>query len=433
MTTDQTPSLAAGTSYKTPHSDEIPAIVIENGSSLTRVGYAGEGLPRHIFSTRYGKDSSGNYYFGEDAVHEYTPGKEIYSPLADGIVQDWDAIAKNWKYSFHELLDIDEDSTSELPFATTEPTWNPASNKLKACEVAFEDLQVPLFSLVKNPLCTAYNSELPTALIVDIGSSVASVTPILDGNILQNGCVHTRFAGDFLTLHIVNMFNNRNVKIIPPYQIKKKALLEPNQIPDQSCYHQDIDMERGVTQSYNTFEVDRLLEEFKETTSYVSDTPYQHGSYQNRITRPFELPDGYNTMLTFERSATVEPLFRPSQYPLTNIAIPDGSLGISELIQQSLAKAEIPLETFSMLLNNVIVAGGTTLLQGLATRINNDLSAVYTNMKIRVLQQNNQLAQKCTVWTGASILASLGHYDQTWVTKQEYEEFGGDIVEKRFK
>lgn len=115
--------------------------------------------------------------FRDRAVHRFDSGKEIYAPMADGIVQDWDAMARNWRYCYHELLGVEEDATNELPLATTEPTWNPASNKSKAAEIAFEDLGVPLFTIVKNPLCTAYNSELPTALIVDIGSSVATVTP----------------------------------------------------------------------------------------------------------------------------------------------------------------------------------------------------------------------------------------------------------------
>lgn len=434
MTTDKISMINSSASYKTPHSDEIPSIVIENGSSWTRVGYAGEGLPRHIFSTRYGKDRDNNYYLGENAVHEFTPGKEIYSPLADGIVQDWDAIGRNWKYCYEELLNIPEDSTCELPLATTETTWNTQANKSKAAEIAFENFQVPLFTLIKNPLCTAYNSELSTALIVDIGSGVASVTPILDGNIVQKASFHTRFAGDFLTLHIVNMFNARGVSIVPPYRIKRKALLDPNQPADpDTTYRNDIDEQKDVTPSYHSFEVDRLLEEFKETTSFVSEIPFQNGSVQSLIARPFELPDGYNTMLTSERLSTVESIFRPSQYPLPKISLPDNSLGISELILQSLNKADLTVDTLAALLNNIIITGGTTLLQGLATRINTDLSSVHPTMKVRVLQQNNQLAQKCTVWTGASILASLGHYEQTWVSKQEYDEFGSDIVEKKLK
>lgn len=412
-------------SHIAPHADEVTSVVIETGSSWTRVGYSGEGLPRHTFPTRYGKNIDTNtYYFGNEAVHEHHSGKEIFSPLMDGVVQDWDAIARLWKYAFEEQLQSDP---SETPLATVEQSWNPTSNKVKAAELAFEDLQVPLFSLIKAPLCAAYNSELPTALIVDIGSAVASVTPVVDGNILTKNALHTRFAGDFTTFHIMNFFRSRGIPVNPAYIVKNKIPLESNTFAEPENLHQL----QGVTDSFNAFQTERVIEEFKETTSYVSDLPFAPNSVMSRITRPFEFPDGFNLSFGPERLATVEPLFKPTLYPLPGVVLADGSSGIVDLI--TLGLANIPSEIQSYLLNNIILTGGTSLLQGFTSRLTNELVSLYPTMKVRVLTQNSSLSQKCTNWTGASILASMGHFDQTWVSKQEYEEFGADVVEKRFK
>lgn len=430
-TTSSTPS---GPLFKTSHADEIPSIVIENGTSMTRVGYAGEGLPRHIIPTAYGKDKDGNYSIG-DSVHDFSPGKEVYSPMADGIVQDWDAITRNWDYCYNQLLDIPEEETCELPFATTETPWNTIENKNKAAEIAFEHLRVPLFSIIKKPLCTAYNSELPTSLVVDVGAGVASVTPVVEGNIVQKGVMHTRFAGDFITYHIVRMFESKNINVVPSYRVKKKMPLELNQQPDPSVYRTDINPDTDVTSSYHSYEVSRVIDEFKETSSYVSGANLSNGSNMATPARPFEFPDGFNTMLTVERLATVEPLFKPREYHIPGITLPDNSLGISEMVGQCLNKAELGGEVTGVLLNNIIITGGSTLFQGFSVRLRNDLDMLYQQYqaKVRVLQQNSPLAQKCSVWTGASILASLGQFDQSWVTKQEYEEFGADIIEKKFK
>lgn len=410
-------------SHVAPQADEVPSIVIESGSSWTRVGYSGEGLPRHIFPTRYGKDESNNYYIGNDAVHEFVPGKEIYSPLMDGVVQDWEAMARIWRYTYEEELRQD---ASEIPLAVVEQAWNPMSNKTKAAELAFEDLQVPLFSLIKAPLCAAYNSELPTALIVDLGSAVSSVTPVVDGNILTKNALHTRFAGDFTTFHIMTFFNSRNIPVTPSYMVKNKVPLEYNTYAEKENLHN-----YQATESFNAFETERVIEEFKETTSHVSDLPFSSNSILGRVTRPFEFPDGYNLAFGPERLATVEPLFKPTHYPLPGVVLAEGSSGITDLI--TLGLANIPSEIQSYLLNNIILTGGTSLLQGLTTRLTNDLVALYPTMKVRVLTQNSALAQKCTNWTGASILASMGHFNQSWVSKQEYEEFGADLIEKRFK
>lgn len=408
-----------------PQADEIASVVIETGSSWTRVGYSGEGLPRHVFPTRYGKHAhTGERYIGRSAVHEFVEDKEIYSPLVDGLVQDWDAVAQLWRYAYDKELQQDP---QELPLATVEQAWNPPANKVKAAELAFEDLQVPLFSLVKAPLCAAYNSELPTALVVDLGSAVASVTPVVDGNILTKNALHTRFAGDFLTFHIMNSFKSRNVPVTPSYLVKTKAPLEYNTYADKDNLH-----DYKATESFHAFETERVIEEFKETTSYVSDVPFSPAtSVLGRVTRPFEFPDGYNLAFGPERLQTVEPLFKPTAFPLPGVVLAEGSSGLTDLI--TLALANIPTEVQSYLLNNIVLTGGTSLLQGLSTRLTNDLRTLYPTMKPRVLTQNSVLAQKCTNWTGASILASMGHFSNQWISKQEYDEFGADLIEKRFK
>lgn len=420
-------------SYKPLHNDEIPSIVIENGSAWTRVGYAGEPSPRHIITTRYGLNN-GKFYFGDD-VNEFSPGKEIYSPVVSGVVQDWNAIEKNWEYCYDELLNIGKpgtEATTETPLATTAPTWNSGSNKNKAAELAFEKFGVPYFTIFKNPVCTAYNSELPTSLVVDVGSSVASVTPISDGNAIQKASLYTRFAGDFLTMHISTMFGIRGIDAVPAFKIKRKTLLDLNQKPDPETTYRRFQA-ADITPSYEAYQTDRLIDEFKETTACVSDTIYQEGSLVSRVSRSFEFPDGFNTVFTSERYTTSEALFRPMHYPLPNVSLPNGSFGISELILQSLAKTELPHESIKILLNNIIICGGTTLLKGFADRLNSDLSAAYPHVPVRILQQSSPAPQQQTVWTGASILASMGHFEQNWVSKQEYEELGDDIVDKKFK
>ena len=39
--------------------------------------------------------------------------------------------------------------------------------------------------------------------------------------------------------------------------------------------------------------------------------------------------------------------------------------------------------------------------------------------------------RKFWVWIGGSIVASLSTFQQRWITKQEYDEFGPDIVHRK--
>ena len=94
------------------------------------------------------------------------------------------------------------------------------------------------------------------------------------------------------------------------------------------------------------------------------------------------------------------------------------------------------------LMNNIIVMGGTLLLHGMVTRIEQEMQRD-TASKVRVHAAGNGMERVCGKWIGGSILASLGSFHQLyvpkltsnnrWITKQEYEECEKDwgLLQKR--
>ena len=397
---------------------------MENGSAATRVGYSGDTQPKYIIPTLYGK-SGETKYFG-DAIDEPRSNMDVFSPMSDGCVQDWNAMADIWKYVYQDKILFDP---SEAPLAITEQAWNPATNRQRALEVAFEDLKVPAFSIVKSPICAAYESGRPTALVIDIGSSVASVTPVVDGNIFTKAAFHSRFAGDFVNLHILTHLESRGINITPQYLVKKKSLLDPGQPARPELYSYS-----DIAPSFHAYQVAKVLHNFKETTSQVSDVPFTHASPFARIGRQFEFPDGFNLAFGPERFTTTEPLFKPSQFTVPGIPLPEGGVyGLGDLLYLSLSKLDVPPEVLMNLLGNIIVTGGSSLLQGMPNRIEQDILHMFPNYSPRFYLPVNAHERKCLNWSGASILASLGSFDNMWVTKREYEELGPEVAEKRFK
>ncbi len=401
--------------------DEVTSIVIENGSSWTRAGFSGDDLPKHIFPTHYGKDTDGNYYIGEEDVQEPTPGKDIYSPMQDGLVTDWDAMVKIWDYTYSDRLLIE---SSDFPLVTTEQLWNTPQNRVAATEAAFESFRVPAFSILKNPLCAVYGTGKSTALVIDIGSSVASVTPVVEGNILTKGAMHTRFAGDFVNIHILTQLKSRGIKVTPRFLVDRKGGAGSSH-ETTSLKHYD-----GITQSFHMFETQRVLDELKETTSQVSEGP--NPGYSQNLVRPFEFPDGIGMMFGNERMTTTEPLFNPLRFPLPNVTLGENSMGITDLILGVLKKTDGSNDLYSNLLQYILVTGGTTLLSGFPERLANDMLRILGNFRPMIHATPTAIERKCTVWTGASILASLGSFDHDWISKKEYEEYGPNIVEERF-
>jgi actin-related protein len=52
-------------------------------------------------------------------------------------------------------------------------------------------------------------------------------------------------------------------------------------------------------------------------------------------------------------------------------------------------------------------------------------------MKSKIYASANSVERRFGNWIGGSVLASLGSFQQMWVSKQEYEEQGASILEKR--
>ena len=78
---------------------------------------------------------------------------------------------------------------------------------------------------------------------------------------------------------------------------------------------------------------------------------------------------------------------------------------------------------------NTGLLDGTTMYAGIAERLTKEMTALApSTMKIKVVAPPER---KYSVWIGGSILASLSTFEQTWISKQEYDESGSSIVHLR--
>ncbi|KFG52882.1 actin-related protein ARP4A, partial [Toxoplasma gondii RUB] len=90
------------------------------------------------------------------------------------------------------------------------------------------------------------------------------------------------------------------------------------------------------------------------------------------------------------------------------------------------------------LLGSVVVTGGTSLMPGLVDRVSNELHSPllfpYSNspvLRVRVISANTSVERVFATWLGGSILASLGTFQQLWISKREFEQHGVDIINRR--
>ena len=65
-------------------------------------------------------------------------------------------------------------------------------------------------------------------------------------------------------------------------------------------------------------------------------------------------------------------------------------------------------------------------------RLNNDLSSkTPPSMRLKINSSSSLVERRCSPWIGGSILASLGTFQQMWISRMEYDEGGKACIERK--
>ena len=330
-------------------------MVLDIGSSTVRWGYAGLESPSHVFDSVVGSQ-------------RYTPSTTLLSPLKDSLIYDFESLESLWDAAYARSRTV----SSEHPLLFTEPGWNPKESREKLIELAFEKYQVPGFFLGRTPVLSSFAAGKSTALVIDVGAATTSVIPVHDGYILKKGIQHQALAGDFISQQIAINFKNQNVPIVPRYLVKSRYAVDPT-LP--AVYEEYPDRRAHTTDSFHAFQVKKVADEFKETLCQVSETAFNANFLARKATKTFEFPNGYNNAYRIDRFRFPEIIFDPryivkpegSTEPLPNFA------PLMHLIRVSLNSVDADLRP--LLLTNIVVTGGTSLMPGFVERLYSDLHA----------------------------------------------------------
>ncbi|XP_072573464.1 actin-like protein 6B isoform X1 [Paramormyrops kingsleyae] len=417
--------------------DEVGALVFDIGSFSTRAGYAGEDCPKADFPTSLGvqvdeegggelageqeKATGGRtFYLDTNALHVARAGVETVSPLKNGMIEDWEAFRAILDHTYCKHI---KSEPSLHPVLMSEAPWNTRVKREKLTELMFEHYNIPAFFLCKTAVLTAFANGRATGLVLDSGATHTTAIPVHDGYVLQQGIVKSPLAGDFITMQCRELFQEMNIDIIPPYMIAAKEPVREGAPPNWT----KKDKLPPVTKSWHTYMCNEIIQDFQASVLQVSDSPYDEQVAAQMPTVHYEMPSGYTTDYGAERLRIPEGLFDPS-----NVKGLSGNtmLGVGHVVTTSIGMCDIDIRPG--LYGSVVVTGGNTLLQGFTERLNRELSQkAPPSMRLKLIASNSSMERRFSPWIGGSILASLGTFQQMWISKQEYEEGGKQTVERK--
>ncbi|CAE7104103.1 unnamed protein product [Rhizoctonia solani] len=354
---------------------EVSALVLDIGTSTTRAGYAGDDVPKAVFPTTFGytthysadENKEVRIHLGDEGVALWRDGMEVGNPLQNGIVYDWTPVPAIINHAINRSLHCDP---TEHPVLMTEPAWNTQANRERMAEILFEEFQVPAFYIANNGVLSAFAAGKGTALVIDIGKSVASIVPVSDGFVLRKGESHNL---PFLLLHKQlrspcfpgNPNVGRPGAALTPHQlIAAKQAVDVNALPS---FTPRADRQKGTTSTWLSWAENREVEEWINGCVGVLDQGWNDQHAAMRPPRHYEFPTGFNSVFSSER-------FIPGEVYFTHHHLGGGAQlppTLPQLIHACLNATEPDLRP--ALLNNVVLTGGNSLLPGMADRINNEL------------------------------------------------------------
>ena len=219
-------------------------------------------------------------------------------------------------------------------------------------------------------------------MIVDIGHTTIKIVPVYEGSVISNAIQILEFCGEVLTDYLILLMNKRGYSCNSSKEIEMYR-----EMKEKLCYC-SLDFEKDLKIS-------------QESSS---------------LEKSYEDPNGPVYTLGDERFKICEPLFNPS-------IIGFESEGIHKLILNSILKCnnEIQKELFG----NIILAGGSSMFEGISERLENEIQKLIDNSSSKFKQEYFEKQcklrviappeRKYSTWMGMSMISSLPNFQTKWI------------------
>lgn len=436
--------------------DDVEAVVGDVGTSSSKFGLAGEDTPQLVLPTVVGKrpvavldaqSSSPSDASKPPPLSPYVVGDlsasrdvDVLHPVETCAVANWDALEQLWSHAFGRLHVDPVDHpviTSAASCFANEALQNAATRDAeKYVEMMFEKFQVPCFYMAKDAVLDAFAFGRSTALIAEIGAGATRVVPVFDGYALQRPAQYSSVGCNQLSSYLEHIVRQRNpgLEVRPrccfTRKLNAQGKVETLSLPKEQC------SPPLMPSSYLKFMKCDIMRDMREATCVTPATALTEDAAERNEPVRYELPDGTVVNMDRERLEVGEFLLHPRIFEGAGAIVKTEqhaaaatktlAKGLHRMLYDAVQLCDADLRRD--MLGNIILCGGGSLMPGLTERLHSELTnMVPSTFKVRFTNVM-KIERQFSCFIGGSILASLGSFQQLWVSKCEYEELGAHAL-----
>ena len=381
-------------------------LVIDLGNAYTKIGFSGEDLPKEIIPSLYARNKM---FDKKNEIGAFDQKMDIfgYEATEPQYKDDFDLFHLTCgdhkeKTSKEYLEFLKEALENKMGLSISEydviVNISPIKNEenIRAYGRLFiEDLGFKALAMINSSSLSLYATGRTSGLVVQCGETRTYTVPIYEGFPLYHALNKTKIGGRDLT------------------EIFRRGILE-----------EKIDIKEG--------DIHTLRQVKEKTCSVPVEQNYEfyldenNEDIINKETQLFKLPD--ETIVSIPRKTRItasELLFTPSI-----LEEKKNEQGLINLITGSIIKTEMIDKKFKEnLIENIVLSGGTTMMEGFADRVYQDLYNYKDNNQFEleyepvIIAENNRAIGK---WIGMSMIASMSAFDKLFIKKSDYQELGDE-------
>jgi actin-related protein len=279
------------------------------------------------FIIDHGSDMIKAGFAGDDACK---PISNLSYPIVDGIVESWEDMEKVWHHTFKKLR-VDPDEA--VGVFITEAPGNSKQNREKMTSIMFETFKAKNVYIALSGVMSLYAAGRTTGLACESGHDVTHTIPVFEGFSIPDAVEKMEIAGRVLTEWMQKLLDRQGITLTLSAEME---IVRDMKEKEKFCY---------VAQNYE--------HEFAQAFCFTEkDTAYT-------------MPDKRIVKVAGTvRFQCPELLFKPEL---------DGysCKSLHALTWASVQASDVDLR--KDLCKNIILSGGSTMYEGLADRLKNEI------------------------------------------------------------